>query len=1185
MFLAGALTGRLDAQAPLTNVIFTVGTSARAAAVDWSYLMLNVPAGSSLVERSWEVFGKEGRPGEPGSFTRRGVIQVQTTLAGVSARLQVSPALGQDITSLSNTLNVVLRGVPGVSNQPTAQKILTAFQAVATNQHIADRVQLLTRGHPALALCAGRAFSEAIAGVTTYEIREVEQGAPGTVVGRVIIDPANVTVLPAPGRPVQVITNDPSDHLVVRLRWGTPLELRQLSPLGYCYNVWRAPKAVAEQANWHTVPPTRAQLLSNPSVLRVNDAPAMANKFLQVGSGPGAAEDSSDRITAFFADRNGVAGHPFADGEEFYYFVTARDLLGRDGQASPGGLGRACRRVAPEPPRDLQVANAVIPGSTNVRRLQVDWEQNTDAADRVTEYWIYRWPDPAMVHANEREPLSHRIQIVPARIGTNRQDFLDVTPGAFTVPSSSNVWYTVRAVSQAACGPLLSAHSAPASGVLRDWTAPEAPSGTLVGSCGAPTVIVDKIRTNVVASPAAEERRYRFTCVRRDRGVAWVEFFVPETRDGVVTSAVPRLYFPPEGDRVTIDYTRLDASGTAFVLTCTVGNAFGRTSGAAAAVYRLNDPLQIDRQLEVEFLAGQVLGTALTADDRLLAATLGFATNCFPAVTATPDPNGMVALSFGFSLPDPVLVQARLQGNWVPVSPARLDASGHCWVRYPDCLKGPLPPFRACVFPAGLLDAGDCAGHVAGAGDGTVAPIVSHVPLTPGTEEYRLYRQTDGGPLTLIAQGAAKYAPAKVIEVPDSLMPVSPARLCYFVQLLDEHGNGSPMASLGCRDVLPEKLPRPVLSEPVLAGDSAQPKVTLYWSCPPAGVERFKITLKKVSGTAPRGNGSSIGASGLIRDTAFYYSAVFTGVAGLRTTALTAEGGASFDEAYFTPPLGPDFGVGPEFSFTLNVPANVTYAVSVAPVFPGAEATMFSDAWEFTWKSPTVAPPPQDVPWPARPLPPVGTFHPGIGVARIFTQPSGTTDGGPGIPRVDFPVGVRIGAVRNFPRPEVSTVAWPQAGKFTLQTRSDAGDDRADPIRHVFSRRVGPGDGDAGSLLPVALYRQQLTNDAFPNVSGDVSQVSPLIEQIAVKKERFKDGNTVFEVLDPLITGSLETGPVPGLPQPVDPVLGASDCGIYLLDSQPMLANARYRYLLVRFKPNREIDQIIAAGEITTPDN
>ena len=53
-------------------------------------------------------------------------------------------------------------------------------------------------------------------------------------------------------------------------------------------------------------------------------------------------------------------------------------------------------------------------------------------------------------------------------------------------------------------------------------------------------------------------------------------------------------------------------------------------------------------------------------------------------------------------------------------------------------------------------------------------------------------------------------------------MPPSAARLCYFVQLLDENGNGSPLALIGCKDVMPPKPPTPVLSEPAPAGNTHQ---------------------------------------------------------------------------------------------------------------------------------------------------------------------------------------------------------------------------------------------------------------------------------------------------------------------------------------------------------------------------
>ena len=38
--------------------------------------------------------------------------------------------------------------------------------------------------------------------------------------------------------------------------------------------------------------------------------------------------------------------------------------------------------------------------------------------------------------------------------------------------------------------------------------------------------------------------------------------------------------------------------------------------------------------------------------------------------------------------------------------------------------------------------------------------------------------------------------------------------------------------------------------------------------------------------------------------------------------------------------------------------------------------------------------------------------------------------------------------------------------------------------------------------------------------------------------------------------------------------------GVYLVDTQPVILGARYRYLLVRFKDNHEIDQVIPTNEV-----
>ena len=64
-------------------------------------------------------------------------------------------------------------------------------------------------------------------------------------------------------------------------------------------------------------------------------------------AGPGGPDDPTDRTTYFFSDSNGRSpgnaqfpagttppgylAPPFNDGDQFYYFITARDILGRDG--------------------------------------------------------------------------------------------------------------------------------------------------------------------------------------------------------------------------------------------------------------------------------------------------------------------------------------------------------------------------------------------------------------------------------------------------------------------------------------------------------------------------------------------------------------------------------------------------------------------------------------------------------------------------------------------------------------------------------------------------------------------------------------------------------------------------------------------------------------------------------------
>ena len=44
-----------------------------------------------------------------------------------------------------------------------------------------------------------------------------------------------------------------------------------------------------------------------------------------------------------------------------------------------------------------------------------------------------------------------------------------------------------------------------------------------------------------------------------------------------------------------------------------------------------------------------------------------------------------------------------------------------------------------------------------------------------------------------------------------------------------------------------------------------------------------------------------------------------------------------------------------------------------------------------------------------------------------------------------------------------------------------------------------------------------------------------------------------------------------------------SDQDILLLDRQPVLTGARYKYLVVRLGPNKEIERVIVTNEVNVP--
>ena len=1186
---------------PLNDLIFTAGTTiSNPPNQNWSYVLIGAPQPALLAGKRFAIFSKAGFPTNSGNYSLRGIVFQQTDPAAVNNLLKQSVALGQDTNALNNAFamsvgtNVLglLHNVPGATSLSLAQQVLTAFSMANRDPAMAQSVLLLSQLNPGLKLCAGQAFSEQITTTTTYEVRDVNlaTGIAGDVLGRVTITPGAPVVLPAPGFPFQVVTNAPSDDRRIRLRWGTPDALRRLGLMQYGFNVWRIPAAAAIVGGFNVTPPTPAQLAANPNFLRMNTAPVMITKDYAPAAGPGGPDDPADRLTYFFADDNGrfhYGGQPFLDGTNFYYFVTARDLLGRDGLVSTGGLATACRRLPPLAPTNPRVLNTVVPGSTNQSALQITWQQNTNLSDLVAQYWVYRWANPAMALTNDSPSASNYVAnlvgIVAQIPGANLNSILDTNGPA--LPGASNYWYTIRAVSHGACVDLFSPHSPPAWGVLRVRDAPLATSGELQGSCGTPVVAWQNFNTLVNAGGADSNHwNYRFTCQRRDRGIAWVEFVVTNSFT-LQPDILGPVYFPPDGDTVSMDYaTPITTSFPTVDAACVVGTYYGLVSQSVFSHYTNSVPM--GQRIESAFLAGELLLTALSSSDPLLSTLNNGQSICTPAYYVTPHADGTVSMQFSIISGTPMLIQfydtsAPNAPVWRDIAVATPDTNGVYSVYWEKCLIGPLPPFQGCSV--NLPGDADCSQHITSTGDGSVAPVRIRFRLTPRTHEFRLYRRVNDGPLTLVAQGAALFDPLNAnreLVRTDDAMPPSRARICYFVQTLDENGNGSPMALIGCKDVKPPKPPRPVLGQPVATGDTNNPQVALNWFCPTSGVYRFEVKIERADQPGsgkPTGfispilihlsnfNAPIISQFNAPLNGQFNSQARYAGLLSEQVSFL-----AHFDESQLTPPVGANFGPGPQFTLNASVVPNVPYHISVAAQDDQGNSGDPSQVWTFIWRPPV---PLITVPWPARPLPPAAPFDdapadagliyaPRV-AALLFTNLQGH------LADTRYPVGIRIADLSQTQllTPNIGTTASAvyRATDYSL----------LDPNNLVLKRLSNDPTRRGQPLLPIVVYRQQVTNAAFPRVSGNVSQVTPLLERIAFSQFYLYTNPLIVDVTVPdhLIAEGSENNPASDFPYKF----------LYLRDQQPVILGASYQYFVVRLNDKREVVEIIPAGTITIP--
>ncbi len=437
--------------------------------------------------------------------------------------------------------------------------------------------------------------------------------------------------------------------------------------------------------------------------------------------------------------------------------------------------------------------------------------------------------------------------------------------------------------------------------------------------------------------------------------------------------------------------------------------------------------------------------------------------------------------------------------------------------------------FRAGHTITNTAAGGDCFEHEdGGVPDGPLGdPPGIEFPMPDDAHEWRVYRRVDQGPLMLIRQGT--NAPStNVSNIQDNVVgTLYCAEICYYAQTYDIHGNAGPLSEIGCiaSGIRPPATPQLSVIRP--GGDASAPTMQLHWICSPYGVDRFEVWIG-MADQPPVSFGSAV-TTNILPDgsTGFYVS----------------DSGSEqlLSGAYRTPRVGPAFGTPGSAEFTLELPIelNREYTVMVRAI-GACDVSAHSLASTIAWYQEVPGP---EVPWPARPLPEVrGDFHPNL-KALYLASTNGYA--------LDF------GAVR------IGEFQW-----LTAYNQNDGPkefvwfDSNSDPSSYLYTDQY-----DGSDLLPFILYRTQVPSADLPRVSGDVVQVSPLVESVAFANEAA--GVTLY---DPFIAIAPEF--VPG-----EPETGY----LYFIDTQPVIKGAAYRYMLVQFDEFFEPKRVIPLSGMEVP--
>ncbi|MCF7733610.1 MAG: hypothetical protein K9N23_18115, partial [Akkermansiaceae bacterium] len=809
---AAAAPAAQPAATPAGNVLLTVGTTFSNGGGDQVYLLWTPTDEDLLRLRAYSIWSKPGAADSPQEYQPESWIKVQTDPAVIELTLRRAERLGQDLSTLDSAIDGLFELFKPGGTMNRAEKLSAILQGAQVEPDLYHDLLVLARFHPAVSLCLGAAYTAPISGQRTYEVRMAGIGdgpqapdAARRVVGRVTLDPAAYQALPAPGPPVSTpfgsweptslptvfyFQPDSRSDLTARIRWATPDALRQKTLLQFGYHVYRVNPQfyLSQNLGGGTLKPgdlaAYAQAVPD-QVKRVSRLPVMIPRMLTATE---AADRRGDPDTAFFVDDNGrfdPGGVPFQDGDSFQYLVTAVDVLGRDGVASPATEILIYRTTGPNQPREVSVLDAVShPTPTTTRQVfGIHWRSPVPVPDiTVSHYDVYRWENVADITQPERTEGKPPVKVatIPAQPGVEWYAAEDASLGAALHPVQRGVtyWFTVRAVAVGALadlGPLPGApasdHSAPASAILRDRSSPAPPAAAdteIRVYTSNPSVKVDSTDgTEALDAPEAGFLNGRITLTRTSAATDGADYYYRLNNINPAGTTEPTPLGPAPLGAVYLGSVRFADSGPN-TLTTDLRVELPDATGNHSVTFHLRSRDQHGNLSQ--FTSGTLQATPATSGQRKL-------------LTAT----------------------AAHQYSWgKPSSGPTLDLH----VSRPLDHTGIVAP-QFQIETAGVQD------------------------------KWKIHRRVDLGPLELVRAGFGGG-----LMYDDQAIAVNAGEMAYFIQTVDDNGTGSPLADMGSfRMSSIEPPPRPMLL-PVEALSAS--RATLTWACSPHGVTRFHLGVAAV---------------------------------------------------------------------------------------------------------------------------------------------------------------------------------------------------------------------------------------------------------------------------------------------------------------------------------------------------